>query len=269
MSDPRQLWRSARRAVLGFASSSGPLVSPMAFWHDGCALWMTTSASATESRVLRRSPECAVYIPAQQREEPGLLARGSARVYGLDDPVALALHAPAISGALTALVVKYAGTVLGYSRDLGSLPPHWLPQRRAVLRIRLRDERTVLAASEPAGMAPALPSVVPSDVRRALSGRRDVTVAVGAPTGVTVLPGMWTAGLALQVAGPPLPEETPVAAMLDAGAAMRPTQVVGVVLHGHYAQGRLRPDRVTWWRGFEIRTQALPPLPVGGIELPE
>lgn len=269
MTDVRELWRTAPRAVLGFASSAGPLLSPMAFWHDGSALWVTTSASAVKTRLLRRSSACAVYVPASERDGLGLVARGAARVYGLADPVELALHGPPISGALTALAAKYSSTVLGYTRDLGSLPARWLPQRRVLMRIWLRDERTVLTPPPPVGMVPALPSVVPSDVRRTLSGHRKLAVAVAGPTGVRVLPGVWGAGFALQVAGPALPDETPVAAMLDAETGTRPSRVVGAVLRGRFAEGRLRPERVTWWRGFEINTETLAPLPVGGIELPE
>jgi hypothetical protein len=109
-------------------------------------------------------------------------------------------------------------------------------------------------------VAPALPAVVPGDVRRAVTGERHVVLATGVPSGtVTITPAVWGAGLSLQVpAGDSLPAGVPATVYVGTDPRRRPTQVVGLSLAGEVDGQRLRPSRATWWEGFDLTTVDLP-----------
>lgn len=293
------LLRSGRRCMLAFAGSGGPHVTPMAFWSDGTSLWMTTSASSLKAKRLGAPgvtaadgapPEqtpCAVYIPpttsdGQAEAEPaqaaadgrparGLVIEGGARVFTVDDPVGLALHWPFVSAAMTALAVKNAPSLAGYARDLPRTPLRWLPNNRVAIRVRIERLRPVEVPLPGRGIAPALPGVVPPDIRRTLAGRRDVVLASGTGAKVTAQPAAVGAGFALDVGtGPPLVIGAPAVIALDAEPSGRPSEVVGLALHGTIgADGRLDAERAVWWEGFDLSGARIPRRPAGGIVLPD
>jgi hypothetical protein len=276
-SDPRRVLHEQRRCLLGFATPTGPLLAPTAYWSDGEHLWMSAAGSSVKARRLREHPECVVYVPACDGQ-PGAVARGDVRVFRAGDPVGLLFHGAAITGAMAALAVSNVSSMLGYAQDAASIPARWAPPNRVVLRLRLDDVAAVPQPVAPPGVAPPLPAVVPSDVRRALAGKRRITLAVeqrsqrreggddGRRISIGVVPAGWGAGFRLALpAGVSLAPGTRVAAVLDDDAEGRPTGVVGLALRGTVGEGgRLRPERATWWRGFRLHTADVTPQPTSG-----
>ena len=251
----------AARCVLAFGGRRGPVLSPMAFWADGASLWMATPAQSVKAVALRDRPECAIHVPAPGGLGDDAVLSGHARVFGVHDPVGLALHGPMISAAMTGLASRNAGTILGYVQDVRHVPQRFRPHNRVVVRIRIQTSRMVPSAQPGPGISPALPSLVAPEIRRALAGLRNVTLATQDLHGqVLVGPAVWDAGYALEpLDGLPLADGAPAAVHIGADPEGRPTNVVGVTLVGVLRGGRLEPTRVTWWDGFKLRTADVPP----------
>jgi hypothetical protein len=298
-----ELLRTAPRCVLAFVGERGPLLSPMAFWSDGAALWMVTSASSVKARRLgarRRGDEarCGVWIPPTDQPGAlddagvggedgggarGLVISGRARVFSLDDPVGLATHWATLSAAIAALSVKNAASMAGYALDLPWIPTRWLPTNRVVVRLRMERLRPRALPAVGPGIAPALPNVVPPDIRRVLAGQRHVVFAAGNDEDdLYVAPAVWGAGFALDFGDDRLPVApgTPSVVAVDADPRSRPSQVMGMAVHGRIvgpdpsrprARGgpRLDAERATWWRGFDVSGAQILARPAGGIVLPD
>lgn len=261
-----RLLDESARCLLAFPGARGPLLAPMAHWFDGRALWMTTASDSVKARRLSVNGACAVWLAG---DAGALVARGQARLYSLSDPLRLLLHVGPISGALTALAFRNAATLFGYARDAVLVPARWRPHNRVVLRVALEDVEAMTLPDPGPGLAPGLPTSVPADVRRAIAGKRRVVVATG--TGrPTLAPAVWSAGFSLD-GGPhrTLPEQAPAAVAVDADAEASPLGVRGMVLHGTIRNGRLEPERATWWRGFHLETVDLPAASVPGVVLPD
>jgi hypothetical protein len=268
--DAQTMLDERRRCLVGYAGPSGPVLSPMAYWSDGDHLWMTTSGSAMKARRFLDDPVCELLVPGGQ-DEPTVTARGRVRIFRPGDPLGLLLHSAAISGAMAALAVSNASSMWGYVQDVATVPSRWAPHNRVVLRVSIEDVAVVDPPPQTPGVAPALPSVVPSRVRRALSGQRRVSVAVGGPP-LRLLPARWGAGYVLTPpAGESLPAGSRVAVVVDQDPEGRPTGVLGLCLRGEVdARGALRVERVTWWEGFRLETADMPPeAAVSGIVLPD
>lgn len=240
----------------------------MAFWFDGAELWLTTAASAEKVRVLRRDPSCVAWVPPAD-DGPGAVVRGEARVFSIRDPVGLALHGPVIGAAMTAMAARNVDTILGYAQDVRHIPPRWAPQNRVVLRVRVEEVVGVLRPEPPAGATPPLPTVVPTEVRRALAGESKLAVVTD-DGHLTITPAVWQQGFRLTApADRPLPTG-PAAVVVDSDPRARPTGVVGLVLCGRLdTAGVLHPTRATWWRGFELATVDVPDDPAPGVTLPD
>jgi hypothetical protein len=58
-----------------------------------------------------------------------------------------------------------------------------------------------------------------------------------------------------------LPAGAAAVAYLGSDPRQRPTQVAGLSLVGDVRDGRLRPQRATWWEGFELTTVDVPQSP--------
>lgn len=258
------------RCLLAVHGRTGPLVSPMAYWWDDQHAWMTTAASAVKIARLRADPRCAVWVPGP--EGSGVGASGVARVFDASDPVGLLLHGPAITGAMTALAASNVSAIAGYVQDAARVPSRFRPHNRVVLRVRLDDAELCREPVAPPGVAPALPTVVPAEVRRVVGGRRRVVVALDTPD-LEVLPAVWGAGFALTPpAGRTLPADAGAAVVVDVDPGERPTTVVGLALRGTITDGgALRPARATWWEGFEIASADVPAptSAASGIVLPD
>ncbi|MBA2318565.1 MAG: hypothetical protein H0V93_12430 [Euzebyales bacterium] len=257
------------RCVLAVRGLRGPLAAPMAFWFDGEGLWTTTSGASVKAEVLRRDPTCVAYVPPADPSDPGVVVRGHARVHSLRDPVALALHAPTISAAMTALAARNVGTLLGYAQDAPQIPLRWTPPNRVVVRLAAEEIEEITAPEPGPGIAPALPAQVPAVVRRALAGRRRIALAVDGGR-LDVVPAAWGQGyrLTLPVGWGPA-DGVAACAVVDAEPRRRPTEVLGLALRGIVTDRTLRPERATWWRGFDLATVDVPAPTDPGITLPD
>lgn len=266
---PGELLERADRCLLAVDGRSGPRLSPMAFWSDGDGLWMLTSRSAVPPAVLRRAPGCVAYVPPLDDGEPGAVVRGRARVFGPGDPVGLALHAPTISAAMTALAARSPGSILDYVQDAVRVPPRWSPGNRVVLRLAVDGVAGIDPPPVGPGVAPPLPTVVPPDVRRAVAGIRAVVVAFGEGEGLQVSPTVWSAGYRL-VTPPQVRVAEGVRAVVAVGLGSGPTAGTGAAVHGRVGPDqRMEPDEATWWRGMEVTTASVTAPTPGGIDLPD
>jgi hypothetical protein len=191
------------------------LASPA--WSDGAHLWLV--AASVEQAFVGAGVAALLTGPAGVRA----VARGTVRAYGLHDPVGLALHGAAAATALGALALRAAGAVRR------ALP--------APFALRL-DIETLEALTDGAGegIAPALPAVVPSDVRRGLAGVRDIVIT--RPLHAAVEPARWGGGYILEGSW----SDGPAAAVLTA-----PGGGTGLALEGELSGGVLHPARAVWW----------------------
>ncbi len=270
MSDALGLLDARRRCLLAFHGETGPILAPMAYWSDGEHLWMSTSGSTLKVDRLRQDVGCALYVPGV--DGAGVCAQGTVRIFSAADPLGLVLHGPAIAGAMTALAASNASSIAGYVQDVAKVPLRFMPQNRVVLRVRLTEIAVVEEPEKGPGIAPALPTVVPSDVRRILGGERHVVVAVDTPR-LEVLPAVWGAGFALTApAGRTFVPGARAAVAIDDDGEGRPTEVIGLSMRGTISStGVLEATRVTWWEGFELTTADVPARAAagGGIVLPD
>lgn len=273
---PEDLLTRARRCVVGAAGGGGPEVMSTAFWFDGRALWMAAAAATLPTAARSGESEAVAYVPPVDAGEPGVMVHGRARAYSPHDPVGLVFHTATISAAMTALAVRNPGGVLGSLRDAARAPRQWVSSRR-LLVLRLVAER--LTAVDPPdlghGMAPALPTVVPSDVRRALAGRRRVVLVYSDDTGPQAVPAVWDAGYALRTPPtlrPPAGARAVAAVDGDGDGDGRHGggRSIGLALEGVIdQQGRLVPDRATSWDApYSESAEVSPPIP-GGVVLPD
>lgn len=267
---PDVLDRSVR-CIMGIAGSRGPVLSPLAFWCDGAELWMTTPAASVKANVLRQRPSCSVYVPPPQGLGTGAIVSGTMKMYGLHNPVSLAVHGPVVSTAMAALAARNAGTILGYAQDARSVPQQFRPHNRVALRLRIDRVEEVQPLEAGPGVAPALPTVVAPEVRRALAGQRRVVFATTAPDGsVDVTPAVWSAGfgLSLPAGWAPTTPRGAGAVYVGKDPQGRPTQVVGLSLSGEYEGATFTPQRATWWEGFRLRTVDIPAA-ASPLQLPD
>lgn len=263
---PLRLLERATRGLFAVRGPRGPQVSPMTWWFDGAHVWLATSPMSVLVDALRRSPDCALYVPPAGQSEAAVVVHGRARVYDLDDPLGLALHTPMIAAAMTTLAVRATTTL----RDVVGNPARWSLRNRVVVRVRVEQAREVDPPDVVAGVAPALPTVVASDVRRELAGQRHVVVVVDDGERLQATPAVWSAGY--ELATPPTATLPPGArAVVAVDVAGRSSgRSLGLVMHGQLgADGRLQPDRVTSWHGQAVTTAPLTAPAPGGVELPD
>lgn len=240
------------RCLLAVRGRREPVVWPMPQWFDGSAVWMITAADAGQVAALRRDPACAVAVPPATDDHPGVAATARARVFTPAEPLRFALHAPAISAAMSALAARHTSGLWHYATHPSRLVAQW-PLQRVVLRVALDTLALVEPPAVEAGVSPPLPTVVPTDVRRRLGGRRAVLALWDQPP-LRLAGAGWTAGLALTfAAGGPRPRSGDRAAVALEDQAGTPRTAVGAVVHGELGDDdALIADRVTWWRGFEV-----------------
>jgi hypothetical protein len=257
----------------------------VACWSDGAGLWLTTTWPADEVAALRRDPRCAVWIgnPGARASvsEPagwdlpadaGIAIDGSVRIYDLSDPVRLALHAPVISAALTALALAHRSAIAGYVRDLPRVAGTWVAPPRALMRVRINRARRRMVPQHVTGMGPVLPTELPSGVRRALAGVRHVVLALQRGDGLEVRPAVWKAGFQLDIGAGVVPDtDTPACIMVDRHVDARPASSIGLLLRGTVdTRFRFRPLTATWWQGVSVESSALrEPATASGIVLPD
>lgn len=253
------------RALVAVRGHRGPVLSPVAYWFDGASVWFSTPADSVRIAGLLRDPVCAVHVAAGEDAAPGqgtgAIANGRGRIFSFDDPRGLVLHSAAITAAVTALVTRHAAGIREWAQGAVRQPARLLPHSWVVVRMEVESARSVRAPVTAGGIAPALPTVVPSDVRRAVAGFRAVVVAVDDGGELSLDAATWSAGMALAPAeGDGLPVGAPAAVALDSGSEDQFGPPTGLALAGALAEGpTLRPVHVTWWQGFRLQSADLPP----------
>lgn len=271
MSAPsNDLLMRARRCLLATADPGGPQVAPTAFWFDGHALWMSPGSASLPTIAGAREHECVAYVAPIDPQEPGEVVHGRARVYSRADPLGLVFHTATISAAMTALAARNALALAGYVGDVARAPYRRLPRNPLVVRLDVERRTKVDLPDEGPGVAPALPTAVPPDIRRALAGLRGVVLVWG-DGGAHATPAVWDAGYRLRT--PPTLRPPPGASAVvtvdtdDPQGLGRP---VGLALYGSVgADGRLVPERVTSWWGRDLHTAPVAPAVPGGVVLPD
>lgn len=255
----------ATRCVLARPGGRWPQLWPTACWSDGAGLWLAPWPLTVPPHQEDGRPSCAVYVPPVGPGLPGVVAGGVLRAYGLASPLRLALHGPTVSAALAALAARSPAQVLGE----GPLRPRrWLRRAPLVLRLVPDDVREVDPPDPGPGVAPALPTAVPADVRRAVAGVRAVTAAFEQGGRLRVAPGVWSAGFALSF--PPTLSPPPGAAVtLVPDAADRHARL-GVAVHGRMGSDRtVEPVQLTVRRQARTHAVAVDAPVVGGVALPD
>lgn len=261
-----------------------PLVSPAAFHFGGGALWMTTSRRAAKLGLARRDPRAAFLVTGQRT--PGLLLQGLLEAYDPRSPFSqlrAALHGPGFALNLAGYALKNAAFVGGYLLDLARIPGEWWPHNRVLLRL-VPDRATLMPPLAPPTAAAERVPGAPAQVAHAV-GRRRTAHLCWLAAGRPVLAGAaWAmegpdalAWLPAHVPWPP-PDGAAAALVIEHHHPFRATRMLGLCLRGRirpepaalatiearYQRGlpeggtalRLEPARLTWWRGFEVRTRA-------------
>lgn len=265
------------RCVFAVHGPEGPIASPLAYWWDGASIWFATPSDSAKVRALRRNPWCAAWVSPHDVDghpgEQGVALAGRARVFSVEDPLGLVLHAAPISAAMTALAARNVGNLVGYAQDVTAIPLRFMPQNRVVVRVTAERMRGIAMPEPGPGIAPPLPTQVPSDVRRALGGRRAAVLAASTASGgaEAMVMGPVVLGAGGAVVAPPtlrVPARARAAVVLDEDPGGRPTQVRGVALRGELVSGRLSSERVTWWDGFAVETADVGTA-AGAVVLPD
>lgn len=259
------------RALFAVRGHRGPVLAPVAYWFDGAHLWFSTPADSVKVAGLLRDPVCGVHVSADHDAPPdqgsGAIALGRGRIFSFDDPRGLVLHGAAITTAVSALAARHAVGLRELAQQAIRQPARLVPHSRVVVRMEVASLRSVRGSGAAAGIAPALPTVVPADVRRAIAGFREVVVAVEDGGKLRLTAGTWSAGFALAtVDGVALPAGALAAVGLDSGPDNQFGPATGLALTGALPDGRaLRPSQVTWWQGFRLQSADLPAGPSTGF----
>jgi hypothetical protein len=231
---------NATRCLLALEIAGRVKVVPLPCWSDGDSLWTALRGAGPVVGALRAAQSFAV-------SAADVLARGSVRIFSPEDPVGLLLHGPVVSMAMSALALRHPGEL----RHAFALLP---------VRIALDDPWIPGPLPVGPGIAPALPAVVPADIRRRLSGQRQVLVVTRDAGGVEFFPAAWGAGFALDGAAAPGTELTAVVTDDDAGVALSGELT---------AAGALHPVHAIWWSGGRSGEAPLPAAPRGAVVLPD
>lgn len=266
MDQPAAAFDAASRCLLAAADARGPLVVPLAHWFDGAALWSVVHADDAVAAALRAEPRCVAAL-AGDDARGGVAARADARLYSLADPVRLAVHGPVIAAAMSALAARHAGAIAAVAAGLPRSPPRLLGPQAVVLRLELRDVERLAPAPAPTGVGPALPTALPPEVRRPLSGVRG-GVAVWDTPPLRVAATSLGPGFTLSTGGAASPPPGAHAAIVL--AAGDEADAVGVALHGRTDHtGALVPDHARWWQGLATHPVDVVPPSSAGVVVPD
>ncbi|MGH8932422.1 MAG: hypothetical protein ACRDZO_17810 [Egibacteraceae bacterium] len=240
--------QNTTRCLVGFRARDAPQLGSVACWSDGEALWIAVPARSSLAAGLRAAPSCAIGIGAGTGLK--ILASGAARVFTPDDLVGLLFHGPIVTAAMAALALRHPREV---TRGWPLVPA----------RIAVDEATAVEAPLPPPGIAPALPEIIPADIRRDLSGIRQILMATEGHDGVQLAPATWGAGFTID----PQAQSRPGASVAVAAGSPGGT---GVVLTGELdTRGALLPAHASWWGGGRSGAAPLPPAPRGAVRLPD
>lgn len=285
-SEQRELLSAARIGMLAIGGRL-PLVNPAAFHFGGGALWMTTSRHAAKLTLARRDPRAAFLVTPEARlRTHGVLLQGLLEAYDPRSPgsqLRAALQGPGFALNLAGYALKNAAFIGGYLLDLARIPTEWWPHNRVLLRLVPDRVTLVPPLSPPPAAAERVPGA-PAQVAHAV-GRHRTAQLCWLSGGRPVLAGAaWAlhgpdalAWLPAHVPRHPR-DGSPGALVIEHHHPFRATRMLGLCLRGRLRsepasrptvearyQGelpeggtvvRLELARVTWWRGFEVRTRA-------------
>ena len=267
----------ARIGMLALRAGRLPLVNPAAFHFGAGSLWITTSRHAVKTVLARRDPRAAFFVDSGSRS---LLLQGSIEVY---DPLSLSsqlravMDGPTYFMGLAGYTLKNAPFVAGYLLDLTHIPREWLPYNRVVLRLVPSDSELMDVWQFPEAQAARVPSV-PADISRRLAGvprGYACWIEDGRPL---LAPALWEVDRGRVMVAPTgrRPRAGLAGALVvESHHRFRPSLVVGACVRGAFSglvdgddiaerygidssevppSLDLKPERVTWWRGFKVAT---------------
>jgi hypothetical protein len=279
---------SVRIGMLALNDGRYPLVNPAAFHYSGGSVWMTTSRYATKLAMARRDPRVGFVVATPDRS---LLFQGLLETYdllSLGGSLRAALDGPRFGLSMAGYVVKNAPFVGGYLLDLARIPGQWWPQNRVVLRVRVDLARSLSAGHPPVAGEQRVEGP-PADVAGPLRHARQAYLCWSRGGAPLLAPAWWAMDeedvVAWIPSGAPHPPTRAArsALVVEAHHAFRATRMLGICLRGEVVADarraaprviarryggeqpgpgryvRLRPARVTWWRGFDVATVDAPP----------
>jgi hypothetical protein len=285
--EQRALLSAARIGMLAIGARP-PLVNPAAFHFGGGSLWMTTSRHAAKLTLARRDPRAAFLVtPDPRGRAHGVLLQGLLEAYDPRSPrsqLRAAMQGPGFALNLAGYALKNAAFIGGYLLDLATIPAEWWPHNRVLLRLVADRVALVPPLTPPPAAAERVPGA-PAQVAQAVARHRTAQlcwVAAGRPVmagAAWALDGpdalVW---LPAHVSRPPR-DGALAALVIEHHHPFRATRMLGLCLRGRLrpepaaaaaiaarygmaAMGdgcalRLEAARLTWWRGFEVKTVAV------------
>jgi len=286
-SEQRALLSAAQIGMLAIGGRL-PLVNPAAFHFGGGSLWMTTSRHAAKLTLARRDPRAAFLVtPDPRGRAHGVLMQGLLEAYDPRSPgsqLRAMLQGPGFALNLAGYALKNAAFIGGYLLDLASIPAEWWPHNRVLLRL-VADQVTLVPPLTPPAAAPGRVPGAPAQVAHAVERHRTAQLCWLSAGRPVMASAAWTldgsdalAWLPAHVPRPPR-DGAPAALVIEHHHPFRATRMLGLCLRGRlrvepparaaiagrYGMPppedgtalRLEPARLTWWRGFEVRTQAV------------
>jgi Pyridoxamine 5'-phosphate oxidase len=227
-------------AYLAVETSSGPHVTPLLFAATPDRLWFGIGRGTLKARVIAERPAVGVVVPG---ERASVAIQGEATL--LDRLPASPAEIARAPFALPAFAFQNALEMAAFARDVGRGAP-----RQPLAPVSVRIETLDLLDGWPA----------------------QAVLGWMADAGPIALPARWDAGTGrAQVPAGPLrdaggPRTAAACVCIDeSDAALGPLAKRGKLLRGHgharlrgeTASVRLEQERVTRWKGFEVRTAAV------------
>ena len=262
-----------------------PLDNPAAFHYGGGALWMTTSRHAAKLAVARRDPRAAFLVTPEPRGRAhGVLLQGLLEAYDPRSPrsqLRAVMQGPGFALNLAGYALKNAAFIGGYLLDLASIPAEWWPHNRVLLRLVAENVELVPPLTPPVAAAERVPGA-PAQVAHAVARHRIAQLCWIVDGRPVLASAAWAldgpdalAWLPAHVPRPPA-DGASAALVVEHHHAFRATRMLGLCLRGRlrlepsaraaiaarYGTApledgtvvRLEAARLTWWRGFEVRT---------------
>jgi hypothetical protein len=263
--------------------ASTPLVNPLAYHFDGEHVWMTTSRYATKLRLARRDPRAGFMVTYGERT---VLLRGLLDVVdprSVGGAVGAALEGPRFAFGLAGYGLKNLGFAAGYVVDLARVPSQWWPHNRVVLRLKVANALVTWARPPSPATSERVPAV-PAGVARAFRQIETGFLCWYSGGYPTLVPSMWAIdgdrALVVPTATGLSPRTgSPSALVIEYHHRYRASRMVGACLRGSIRRDprasravadrygisaldsglgyALDIERVTWWRGFQVRTAAV------------